>query len=196
MNLQTPSSNTNMGNKTNKISCSGYDYNVNICKIISDRLLCGYNKNIGDATTEIIDLGNGCRIRNNRLECGYIKAAISRLRRPPANNNKVDNFVTSSQFPFEPNSEVTTVDSDNKLSSSSSEKDYSEKNMKANFKSLKNLKEKKLRMIPSIETSTSIPTEFKSLLLRSTKTTLEKASRILEKHCVETGGNIFCYSSK
>lgn len=52
---------------------SGYDYDVNNCKIINDKILCGYNKNLGiifdkSAST---DLKDDCRMRDDRIECGY-----------------------------------------------------------------------------------------------------------------------------
>lgn len=53
--------------------CQGYDFDDKICKLINNRILCGYNKNTGEiVNTEIIvDMGNGCRVRGDRLECGY-----------------------------------------------------------------------------------------------------------------------------
>ncbi|XP_022834045.1 uncharacterized protein LOC111361847 [Spodoptera litura] len=52
-----------------------YDFDSTLCKTVGDRVLCGYNKNVGtpeslvDDTT--VSLPGGCRIRKGRVECGY-----------------------------------------------------------------------------------------------------------------------------
>lgn len=60
-----------------KTLIDGYDFNINICRYLGNRYLCGYNKNIGEFAdgAEIEDLGNGCIIRGERMECGYQVAA-------------------------------------------------------------------------------------------------------------------------
>lgn len=51
----------------------GYDYDDTICKIINQRILCGYNKNLGTIHDEsaYTNLKGDCRMRDDRIECGY-----------------------------------------------------------------------------------------------------------------------------
>lgn len=51
----------------------GYDYDDTICKVINNRVLCGYNKNLGTIHDEaaFTNLKGDCRLRGDRIECGY-----------------------------------------------------------------------------------------------------------------------------
>ncbi|XP_050352470.1 uncharacterized protein LOC126774867 isoform X2 [Nymphalis io] len=83
--------------KTTKKPCLGYDYDETLCKTVDDRVICGYNKNKGNISDVIADLGNGCRIRGGRLECGYLVGPFDNPRRPPARdtvNNGADNSLS------------------------------------------------------------------------------------------------------
>lgn len=67
-----------------RVPCNGYDFDALICKMINNRILCGYNKNLGqiENNQEIVDVGNGCRMRGDRMECGYENAPFNGIRRP------------------------------------------------------------------------------------------------------------------
>ncbi|XP_030028720.1 uncharacterized protein LOC115446262 isoform X2 [Manduca sexta] len=73
-----------------KKDCAGYDYDATKCKYVNDRILCGYNKNLGNFNDnkDVIDLGNGCQMRGNRIECGYLVGPFVNPRRPPAHDNE------------------------------------------------------------------------------------------------------------
>lgn len=59
------------GNKKAR-RCCPYDFDGRICRTVGDRLLCGYNKNIGKPQSNDDEIRfNGCRLRGGRLECGY-----------------------------------------------------------------------------------------------------------------------------
>lgn len=77
--------------------CLGYEFDETLCKTVEDRVVCGYNKNVGNVTNKITDLGNGCRIRGNRLECGYLLGPFINPRRPPARDYISDNNDNSEQ---------------------------------------------------------------------------------------------------
>lgn len=193
-----PTSIKNEADKTNKKPCSGYDYDETLCKTVSDRLLCGYNKNIGDTTPQIINLGNGCRIRNNRIECGYIKGPFNSLRRPPANNYNVNNTSISSKAPLVARSKTITTRSDNKLLLSSTTQGRSEKNTTinqiTNYTKSNNTNKHISRMISPIKTSTTLTTKaifIKSLV--SSTTSSEKVVKYMKNQCVEIGDSLFCY---
>lgn len=53
---------------------SGYDYDEKLCKIINGRILCGYNKNIGEIQDDkvIFNIDDNCQMRDDRIECGYV----------------------------------------------------------------------------------------------------------------------------
>lgn len=81
-------------------SCVEYDYNGKLCKIINNRLLCGYNKNKGEIKDAVVDVGNGCRMRNERMECGYETGPWNKsLRRPPARDNTPNKDETLPSVP-------------------------------------------------------------------------------------------------
>lgn len=65
--------------------CDGYIFDENKCKIINNRILCGYDLNKGEINNkeEITNLGNGCRIRGDRLECGYLTTDKNQTHTPP-----------------------------------------------------------------------------------------------------------------
>ncbi|CAD0203127.1 unnamed protein product [Chrysodeixis includens] len=66
-------------------SCCPYDFDSRICKVIDDRLLCGFNKNVGipKSKNSAESLHGGCRLRGGRLECGYEQGPFTNPRRPP-----------------------------------------------------------------------------------------------------------------
>lgn len=53
---------------------SGYDYDENVCKIINGRILCGYNKNLGEIPDVKVssNIDGDCQMRDDRIECGYV----------------------------------------------------------------------------------------------------------------------------
>ncbi|CAH2089600.1 unnamed protein product [Euphydryas editha] len=65
--------------------CCPYNYDGKLCRAVGDRVLCGYNRNIGGPENREgdIELKNGCRIRKGRLECGYNQPPFLNSRRPP-----------------------------------------------------------------------------------------------------------------
>lgn len=69
--------------------CCPYEFDRNICKVLDDRVLCGYNKNIGLAESKdsVVELHGGCRLRGDRLECGYHDSPYINSRRPPFDDN-------------------------------------------------------------------------------------------------------------
>ncbi|KAJ2948439.1 hypothetical protein O0L34_g7683 [Tuta absoluta] len=66
--------------------CCPYDFDSSRCKVVDDRVLCGFNRNgAWPQSSDIIrELSDGCRLRNGRLECGYHEEPYHNLRRPPA----------------------------------------------------------------------------------------------------------------
>ncbi|CAH0590211.1 unnamed protein product [Chrysodeixis includens] len=66
-----------------------YEFNENICKIIDDRMLCGYNKNVGVPRSRdtVIKQEGECRTKNGRVECGYEGRPLINPRRPPVWDN-------------------------------------------------------------------------------------------------------------
>lgn len=81
------------GSQTNYIAepprprsrCCPYDFDSKLCQVINDRLLCGYNRNVGNPASNdrAIHLNGGCRMRGGRLECGYEHGPFTNARRPP-----------------------------------------------------------------------------------------------------------------
>lgn len=65
--------------------CCPYDFDSKLCQVVNDRLLCGYNRNIGKPASDdrAISLNRGCRLRGGRLECGYEHGPFTNPRRPP-----------------------------------------------------------------------------------------------------------------
>lgn len=55
---------------------SGYDYDEKVCKTINGRILCGYNKNVGEIQDDKVKLNidGNCQMRDDRIECGYVPA--------------------------------------------------------------------------------------------------------------------------
>lgn len=68
-----------------KKRCCPYNFDGKICRTVGDRLLCGYNRNVGSQYKheEEINLNNGCKIKKGRLECGYWEPPYANTRRPP-----------------------------------------------------------------------------------------------------------------
>lgn len=73
------------GPQINRRQCCPYDFDSRICKVIDDRLLCGFNKNLGSPKSNFKaeTLYGGCRLRGGRLECGYEHGPFTNPRRPP-----------------------------------------------------------------------------------------------------------------
>lgn len=69
--------------------CCPYDFDSRICKVVDDRVVCGYNTNIGGpmGNDNEVQLGNGCRMKGGRLECGYFQPPYTNPRRPPVWND-------------------------------------------------------------------------------------------------------------
>lgn len=78
--------------------CCPYDFDSSRCQFNNDRLLCGYNRNVGRPVlnSASVHLSGGCRLRGGRLECGYERAPFTPIRRPPGwdndNHNEEDGF--------------------------------------------------------------------------------------------------------
>ncbi|CAK1552511.1 unnamed protein product [Leptosia nina] len=70
--------------------CCPYNFDGKICRTVGDRLLCGYNRNIGSPRGDdgLVNLNNGCIIRRGRLECGYIEPPYMNSRRPPVRDEQ------------------------------------------------------------------------------------------------------------
>ncbi|XP_052755799.1 uncharacterized protein LOC116413052 isoform X2 [Galleria mellonella] len=75
--------------------CCPYDFDSSLCNVLDDRLLCGFNRNVGRPISKDrkVDLSDGCRLRGGRLECGYVHGPFINQRRPSAFNN----FVSSKE---------------------------------------------------------------------------------------------------
>lgn len=69
--------------------CCPYNFDSKLCQVVNDRILCGFERNIGRPQNDAapINLSGGCRIRGGRLECGYDQSPFMGIRRPPAWNN-------------------------------------------------------------------------------------------------------------
>lgn len=68
---------------------NAYEFNDRICKIIDDRMLCGYNKNVGVPRSKdtVVHQRGECRTKDGRIECGYEGRPIINPRRPPVWDN-------------------------------------------------------------------------------------------------------------
>ncbi|CAH0713293.1 unnamed protein product, partial [Brenthis ino] len=63
--------------------CCPYNFDSKFCRAVGDRILCGYNRNVGtDGNDDGVDLHNGCRLKHGRLECGYHQPPYTNSRRP------------------------------------------------------------------------------------------------------------------
>ncbi|CAH2267004.1 jg6703 [Pararge aegeria aegeria] len=71
--------------------CCPYNFDGKLCRNVGNRILCGYNINIGspNVDSEDINLNNGCRLKQGRLECGYDEPPYINFRRPPSWDNAV-----------------------------------------------------------------------------------------------------------
>ncbi|RVE43752.1 hypothetical protein evm_011601 [Chilo suppressalis] len=70
--------NANDQPETSTQPCNGYDFDEMKCKIVNNRILCGYNKNKGEIkrNDEFVNIGKDCHMRNDRIECGYVSKPI------------------------------------------------------------------------------------------------------------------------
>lgn len=71
--------------------CCPYSFDSSRCRVVDDRILCGYDSNIGGPIAfndRIRRLSKGCRLRGKRIECGYEHAPYTNIRRPPAHKPK------------------------------------------------------------------------------------------------------------
>lgn len=72
----------------------GYNFDDTICRIVDDRVLCGYNSNSQLAPPmQTVEVGNGCRLRGDRIECGYVNPPFDGMRRPavrPGGNRNLE----------------------------------------------------------------------------------------------------------
>lgn len=96
--------------------CCPYDFDANFCKVVDDRVLCGYNKNLGNPKSKdsAVYIHGGCRIRAGRLECGYEQGPYTNPRRPPVWDNpphidKGDNPGDYNNPPNKPIGETTVT---------------------------------------------------------------------------------------
>lgn len=67
--------------------CCPYNFDGKICRPVGDRILCGYDRNVGQPEDNYLDLQNGCRIKNGRLECGYFQPPYTYSPRPPVTDD-------------------------------------------------------------------------------------------------------------
>lgn len=76
--------------------CCPYAFNSKLCTIVDDRVLCGYNLNVGSPKSKgnVVDLHGGCRLRGGRLECGYEQGPFTNSRRPPVWNEAPSQAVS------------------------------------------------------------------------------------------------------
>ncbi|KAI8420220.1 hypothetical protein MSG28_008765 [Choristoneura fumiferana] len=83
--------------------CCPYDFDSSLCKIIDDRVLCGFNRNQGipESKGQYKPLSGGCRLRGGRVECGYFEGPYEGIRRPPPD---WDNSLQ--EYPNEPTTEA------------------------------------------------------------------------------------------
>lgn len=82
-----PLERTDIGDKPKKVQrCCPYNFDSSFCRVVDDRLLCGYNRNVGqpESRNDFKELADGCRMRGDRVECGYIEPPFANTRRPPA----------------------------------------------------------------------------------------------------------------
>ncbi|XP_045777119.1 uncharacterized protein LOC123875377 isoform X2 [Maniola jurtina] len=187
-----------------KQPCLGYEFDETLCKIVEDRVVCGYNKNVGNITNKIIDFGNGCRIRGDRLECGYWQGPFNNPRRPLArdgnNEDSADKLLhqiikiyqtdTTKKF-ISTTKESIKKENSISLSTSNTIKIPSSIESSLKFSIATTLSTK------SNETSTSTNTMKSSVTSTSTGTTASKSTkRLFNIHCVEKNDHIFCYYIK
>ncbi|XP_061384091.1 uncharacterized protein LOC133320253 isoform X1 [Danaus plexippus] len=172
------------GVNSNQTHCTGYDYNDTICKTVDDRVICGYNKNIGEVQNESVEVGNGCRIRGDRLECGYLKGPFNNTRRPPVsdeeeseseeNNKKLRYTVDLKSTSWRKKSNTLTTPPTTVMNLTSTK----------NNKSYQNTSHvTKTHFISSSTTN-------KPMVIKKEKVTKRK------KRCVEKNDRIFCYENK
>lgn len=107
---------TKSDNTKPRSRCCPYDFDPSLCKIVGDRLLCGYNRNIGGFQNDNgVELENGCRLRGGRVECGYVNGPFRNPRRPPA----VDNVLPM----YDEVNSLTTMNDEDKNGSGGVEND-------------------------------------------------------------------------
>lgn len=96
---------TTISSKARK-KCCPYDFDSSLCKIIDDRVLCGFNRNQGipESKGQYKSLPGGCRLRGGRVECGYFEGPYEGIRRPPPHwdnslqDNPTDPTTDAEQF--------------------------------------------------------------------------------------------------
>ncbi|PZC77897.1 hypothetical protein B5X24_HaOG202778 [Helicoverpa armigera] len=78
---------TTAGRRRNR--CCPYEFDGNDCRVLDDRVLCGYDKNVGKPKSkrQMVEMTGGCRLRGGRLECGYAQGPYTNPRRPPVWDN-------------------------------------------------------------------------------------------------------------
>ncbi|CAH0713291.1 unnamed protein product, partial [Brenthis ino] len=179
--------------ETTKVSCAGYDFNETYCKTINDRIVCGYDKNIGEVKEETIDLGNGCRIRNDRLECGYLMGPFDNPRRPPAGNDG-PNYLIPMLIPTTAPASLTNKETDFSISTQT----HLSSNTKTPDKILQSLTRsgKTLSQNYSILKTTLKTPPYTTTPPAPLKSSSKKSNADSRKHCVEKLDNIFCYYIK
>ena len=71
--------------------CGPYNFDSNFCRVLDDRVLCGYNKNVGQPKSKnsVVKVDGDCRIRGGRVECGYHRGSYSNPRRPPVEGPQI-----------------------------------------------------------------------------------------------------------
>ncbi|KAI5643007.1 hypothetical protein NE865_05048 [Phthorimaea operculella] len=81
--------------------CCPYEFDSSRCKVVDDRVLCGFDKNSNGAWPQsrdiIRELSDGCRLRNGRLECGYHEEPYTNFRRPPAWDLEPNNEISENE---------------------------------------------------------------------------------------------------
>lgn len=78
--------------------CCPYDFDGKFCSVVDDRVLCGFNRNVGKPQSKdsAVYIHGGCRLRDGRLECGYEQGPFTNPRRPPGWDNPVYESQTTS----------------------------------------------------------------------------------------------------
>lgn len=120
---QNPNYNTPRHQNRKSKRCCPYDFDSKICKVVDDRLLCGFNKNVGQpkSNNTVKHMHGDCKLRGGRIECGYDYWPYGRdpsiATHPPPLYHSTDpnvpihtipTHVPETYYPKEPEVQVTT----------------------------------------------------------------------------------------
>ncbi|XP_073953835.1 uncharacterized protein [Choristoneura fumiferana] len=171
----------------------GYNFDDTICRIVDDRVLCGYNSNPQPAQpVQAVEVGNGCRLRGDRIECGYVNPPFDGMRRPvvrPEGNRNLQEKLSDKQL-SESSEEIP------ELTPSYSTTEPTTTTTKLTTTTTK-LTSKVTPTFKVITTSKAISTNPSTTTSPSTTTvtttTTERTTVKIREHCVEKDDRIVCY---